>query len=68
MTAKKTPAALASSVGFFRQFRWWRVKCWLCKKFCGDKFFNRDASLEIDRLVIEIEILRAEGTKCRPTI
>lgn len=32
---------------------------WLCKKLCGDRFFNRDASLEIDRLIFEIEKNRA---------
>lgn len=40
-----------------------RVKCWLCQKLCGDQFFNRDASLEIDRLVLENERLRAGGTR-----
>lgn len=30
----------------------------LCRALCGDHFFNRDASLEIDRLVIENERLR----------
>lgn len=54
MTTKSAP-------GFFRQFLLWRARCWLCKKICGDKFFNRDASLEIDRLVIELEKIRAGG-------
>ena len=40
-----------------------KLVCWLCKKFCGDRFFNRDASREIDRLVIEIENLRAGGKR-----
>ena len=31
--------------------------------FDSDEFFNRDASLEIDRLVIEIEKIRAEGKR-----
>ena len=41
---------------------------WLCEKLCRDKFFNRDASLAIDRLTIELEKIRAGGKKCRPTI
>lgn len=45
----------------FRQFLWWRGRCWLCRKFCGDQFFNRDASLEIDRLLVEIDNLHAGG-------
>ena len=52
MTAKKPTASL-----------WRRARCWLCEKLCGDSFFNRDASREIDRLTIEIEKLRAEGKK-----
>lgn len=36
-----------------------RVKCWLCRKLCGDRFFNCDASREIDRLTIELEKIRA---------
>ena len=44
-----------------------KLPCWICGKLCGDKFFNIDASREIDRLTIEIEILRAEGAKCRST-
>ena len=63
MITKKIPTALASARGFFRQFLWRRGRRWLCEKLCGDKFFNRNASLEIDRLVIEIEKLRAEGKK-----
>lgn len=31
----------------------------LCRKLCRDCFFNRDASLEIDRLIAENEHLRA---------
>ena len=38
-----------------------RVKCWLCGKLCGDRFFNCDASREIDRLTIELEKIRAEA-------
>jgi hypothetical protein len=34
------------------------LKCRLCRTLCGDHFFNRDASLEIDRLVVENERLR----------
>ena len=37
-----------------------RVKCWICRKLCGEQFFNRDASLEIDKLVLENELLRTE--------
>ena len=47
----------------FRQIFGRRVKCWLCRKLCGDSFFNRDGSREIDRLVIENERLRAGGTR-----
>ena len=36
--------------------KWFR--CRLCRVLCGDRFFNRDASLEIDRLIIENERLR----------
>ena len=32
--------------------------CRLYRVLCGDRFFNRDASLEIDRLIIENERLR----------
>ena len=39
----------------------WRGKCWLCQKLCGDKFFNIDASREIDRLTLKLEKLRAGG-------
>lgn len=63
MTPKKIPTALANARGFFRQFLWRRARRWLCRALCGDSFFNRDASLEIDRLTIENEILRAEGKK-----
>ena len=63
MIPKKPPATLASARGFFRQFFGLRVKCWLCRAICPDKFFNYDASLEIDRLTIENEILRAEVKK-----
>jgi len=31
----------------------------LCELICGDKFFNRHASLEIDRLTAEVDALRA---------
>ena len=41
----------------------WRAKCWICRKICREKFFNIDASREIDRLTIELEKLRAEGTR-----
>ena len=37
----------------FRRFR-----RWLCRFICPDEFFNADASLEIDRLIIENESLR----------
>ena len=40
-----------------------KLACWLCRKLCRDEFFDRDASLEIDRLVLENERLRAEGTR-----
>jgi hypothetical protein len=36
-----------------------RGKCFLCRLLCGDSFFNRDASLEIDRLTAEVERLKA---------
>ncbi len=36
-----------------------RAKNMLCRRLCGDCFFNRDASLEIDRLITENERLRA---------
>ena len=45
------------------QFFAMRVRCWLCRKLCRDEFFNRDASIEIDRLVLENERLRAGGTR-----
>lgn len=35
-----------------------KTKCILCRIFCGDRFFNRDASLELDRLTVENERLR----------
>lgn len=63
MIPKKPPASLASDWRFFRQFRWWRARCWLCEKFCGDKFFNHDASCEIDRLLLENEKLRDGGVR-----
>lgn len=40
-----------------------RARCWLCQRLCGDQFFNRDASLEIDRLTVENEKLRAQGAE-----
>lgn len=55
MTPKKDPAALE------RARLWRRGRCWLCRALCGDQFFNREASLEIDALTIENEKLRAEG-------
>lgn len=57
MSPPKTPASLASA----RLLR--RARRWLCRALCGDSFFNRDASLEIDKLVLEIERLRAGGTR-----
>ena len=36
---------------------------WLCQKLCRDKFFNRQASLEIDALTIELEKIRAGSTR-----
>lgn len=36
-----------------------RLRRLLCSKLCSDCFFNRDASLEIDRLVAENDELRA---------
>ena len=36
---------------------------WLCRKLCHDKFFNHDASREIDRLLAELDNLRAEAKK-----
>ena len=62
MTPKKIPTALASARGGFRQFFWWRGRCWLCRKLCRDEFFNIDASREIDRLTIELEKIRARGS------
>ena len=56
-----TYAAKDSALSQFRQFLWWCGRCWLCQKLCGDRFFNRDASLEIDKLVLENETLRAGG-------
>jgi len=32
---------------------------WLCGTMCADRFFNRDASLENDRLTVENEDLKA---------
>ena len=40
-----------------------RLESWLCQKLCGDKFFNIDASREIDRLTLELEKLRAGGIR-----
>jgi hypothetical protein len=40
-----------------------RFRCWFCQKICDDKFFNIDASRELDLLTLEIEKLRAGGTK-----
>ena len=57
MTTKKDPASLVCSR------LWARVKCWLCKKIGGDRFFNIDASREIDRLLLENERLRAGCAK-----
>lgn len=34
------------------------LRCRLCRALCGDQFFNRDASLENDRLIVENERLR----------
>lgn len=31
---------------------------WICYQLCGARFFNRDASREIDRLTLEVEALR----------
>ncbi len=39
---------------YFNRLRWR-----LCDALCGDCFFNRDASLEIDRLTVENECLKA---------
>ncbi len=39
---------------YFTRLRWR-----LCDALCGDCFFNRDASLEIDRLIVENEDLKA---------
>ncbi len=39
-----------------RRFKW--LRCRLCRALCGDRFFNRDASLAIDKLTVEIERLR----------
>lgn len=39
-----------------RPFKW--LRCCLCRALCADRFFNRDASLEIDKLAVEIERLR----------
>lgn len=41
------------------------LRCRLCRALCGDHFFNRDASLEIDRLTAEVESLR-EQAAARP--
>jgi hypothetical protein len=50
-------------VGAWRGLLPLKLACWLCRKLCRDEFFNRDASLEIDRLVLENERLRAGGTR-----
>ncbi len=34
------------------------LRCRLCRVLCTDRFFNHDASLEIDRLTVELESLR----------
>jgi len=39
---------------FFTRLRWR-----LCDALCGDCFFNRDASREIDRLTVENDDLKA---------
>ncbi len=39
---------------YFNRLRWR-----LCDALCGDCFFNRDASLEIDHLLVENENLKA---------
>ncbi len=36
---------------------------WLCRALCSDRFFNLDASREIDRLLAEIDNLRAGSKK-----
>lgn len=41
------------------------LRCRLCRAFCGDQFFNRDASLEIDRLTAEVESLREQLAAAR---
>jgi hypothetical protein len=38
-----------------------RLQQWLCRTAFPDQFFNRDASLEIDRLTVENERLRNGG-------
>ena len=58
-----TYAAKDSAPSRIRQFFGLRVKCWVCRILCGDRFFNCDASREIDRLVLANEILRAEGKR-----
>ncbi len=58
-----TYAAKDSAPSRIRQFFGLRVKCWVCRILCGDSFFDRDASREIDRLVLANEILRAEGKR-----
>lgn len=47
----------------FRQLFRWLVTRWVCPRLCHDRFFDRDASLEIDRLILENERLRAGGTR-----
>ena len=34
------------------------LRYWLCNFLCPDRFWNEDASLEIDRLTVENEKLR----------
>ena len=64
--ARRQPGAVTSNTyakdsasSRIRQFLGLRLRCQICQKLCGDHFFNRDASLEIDRLTLENEILRA---------
>jgi len=37
----------------------------ICRALCGDYFFNRDASLLIDRLTVEVESLREQLAAAR---
>jgi hypothetical protein len=34
------------------------VREWICRSVCGQRFFDRDASLLNDRLIIEVERLQ----------